>query len=214
MFYYEVRINNGVEAFGVDSKTITVSEVTRNVDEKALAREVSHFNPLVPEHVVGGVMQSEAEAWVHFLAQGNAIQVKAGNDVIMRIYADVKIKGGNINLARAREIMPDEVVTEQDMVDHAGELVSRAGLEVKAHVEVEKKFTDLLIDASSGFERVAIVERPRIMRKESTGDSTPGGGSGTTPGGGSGTTPGGGSGGDSGGGSGGGGNDDNPDGIE
>ncbi len=206
MFYYEIRINNGVEAFGVESKTITVSEVTRNVDEKALAREVSHYNPLVPEHVVGGIRQSEAEAWVHFMAQGNAIQVKIGNDVIMRIYADVKIKGGNINLTRAREIMPDDVQTEEDMVEHAGELVARAGLEVKAHVEVEKKFTDLLIDASSGFERVAIVERPRIMRKDSTEGTTPGG---TTPGGGGGTTPGGG-----GGDTGGGGGDDGPDGIE
>ena len=206
MIFYDIFINNGVEAFGTDSKTITVNENTRRADEKALAREVSHENPLVPEYVVGGVIQSETNAWVNLLAQGFVIQLKAGNDVIMRLYADVKLKGGNINLARARELMPDVVQTEQDMVEHAGELVARAGLEIRAHAEVEQKFTDLILDASSGVERVNIVERPRIMRKESTGDSTPGGGGGTTPGGGSG--------GDSGGGSGGGGNDDNPDGIE
>ena len=206
MLYYDIFINNGVEAFGTDSKTITVNENTRRIDAKALAREVSHENPLVTLPVAESVLMSEAKAWVNFLAQGNVLQIKAGNDVIMRLYADIKVKGGSINLARARQLMPDEVVTEQDMVDHAAELVARAGLEIRAHAEVEQKFTDLVRAAYDGTERLDIIERPRLMRKESTGDSTPGGGGGTTPGGGSG--------GDSGGGSGGGGNDDNPDGIE
>lgn len=198
MIFYDIFINNGVEAFGTDSKTITVNENTRRADDKALAREVSHENPLVPEYVAGGVIQSETNAWVNLIAQGFAIQLKAGNDVIMRLYADVKIKGGNINLARARELMPDDIQTEEDMVAHAGDLVARAGLEIKAHAEVEQKFTDLVLEASSGVERVGIIERPRIMRKDTTEGTTPGG---TTPGGsggsggsdnGGGTTPGGG----------------------
>jgi uncharacterized membrane protein YgcG len=198
MIFYDIFINNGVEAFGTDSKTITVNENTRRVDEKALAREVSHENPLVTEPVAEAVIHSEAKAWVNFLAQGNVIQIKAGNDVIMRLYADVKVKGGSINLARARELMPEEVHTEQDMVDHAAELVARAGLEIRAHAEVEQKFTDLVRAAYGGTERIAILERPRLMRKDSTGTETPGG---TTPGGGGGDT-------------GGGGGDDGPDGIE
>ena len=115
MIYYDVFINNGVEAFGTDSKTITVNENLRKADDKALIREVTHENPLVTEPVAETVMRSEARAWVNFIAQGNVIQIKVGNDVILRLYADVKVKGGSINLARARELMPEEVHTEQDI---------------------------------------------------------------------------------------------------
>lgn len=222
MFYYNININNGVEAFGRTSKTITVSEVTRNADMKALAREINHANMLIPDQVAESVIQNFADAAISLMSQGFAIQLKSSNDVILRLYADVKLKGGNINLTRARELMPGVVETEQDMVDHAGELVGRAGLVIKAHAEVEQKFTELVNFASSGVDRLDIVEKPCIMRKDEN-TPTPSGG-GTTPGGsgdngggnGGGSTPGGsgGNGGDNGGGDNGGGGDDNPDGVE
>ena len=39
MFHYRVCLNNGIEAFGVNEKTITANEVVETVDEQALARE-------------------------------------------------------------------------------------------------------------------------------------------------------------------------------
>ena len=44
------------------------------------------------------------------MAMGFAIQFKNGQDVLMRIYPDVHLKGGNINLERAKQLNPE--VTE------------------------------------------------------------------------------------------------------
>ena len=48
MFSYNIYINNGVEAFGTEGKTITVNEVVQTADIKALAREIHHENMLMP----------------------------------------------------------------------------------------------------------------------------------------------------------------------
>ena len=43
------------------------------------------------------------------MAMGFAIQFKNGQDVLMRIYPDVHLKGGNINLERAKQLNSDYV---------------------------------------------------------------------------------------------------------
>ena len=177
MFYYDIWINNGVEAFGTEGKTITVNEVLRTADIKALAREIAHENALIPAQVAENVLQNFAKAACNLMSQGNAIQFKTGNDVAMRIYPDIKIKGGNINLARAKELMPDEVTDEASMVAHAGELVNRAGIVVRAYAECQQKFTEMLKQESSGIELNNIVEKAKISRtgeenEESEEDNT------------------------------------------
>ena len=171
MFYYNICINNGVEAFGTEGKTITVNEVLQTVDIKALAREIHHENMLIPEQVAVSVLQNFTKAAVNLMSQGFAIQFLSGNDVAMRIYPDIHVKGGNINLARAQELIPG---TTEITAENAGDLVSRAGVTVRAKAECEQKFTEMLMAESSG------IQRPE---GEGTDPETPGtsGGGGVTP---------------------------------
>ena len=182
MFYYNICINNGVEAFGTEGKTITVNEVLQTVDIKALAREIHHENMLIPEQVAVSVLQNFTKAAVNLMSQGFAIQFLSGNDVAMRIYPDIHVKGGNINLARAQELIPG---TTEITAENAGDLVSRAGVTVRAKAECEQKFTEMLMAESSGIQRKEIIEKARVVRKDSNGgspspDSTEG--EGTDPG--------------------------------
>ena len=196
MFNYNIQINNGVQAFGKMDKTITVNEVVQTADLKALAREINHENMLIPVQV--------AESVLDLMSQGFAIQFKSGDDVIMRIYPDMHVKGGNINLQRAQELIPG---TTEITKENAGELVSRAGVTVRAYAECGRKFTEQLLAMSSGIQRNDIIEKDCIMMNGSGGTtpSDPGTGGGTTPetsdpgtgGGGSNDNPGGGSGGGS-----------------
>ena len=171
MLNYNICINNGVEAFGTESKTITVNEVLQTADIKALAREIHHENMLIPEQVAESVLQNFAKAAVNLMTQGFAIQFKSNDDVIMRIYPDMHVKGGNINLTRAKELMPDKVHDEADMVKYAGDLVSKAGVTVRTRAECEQKFTDMLKEESSGIQRKDIVEKDRLMLNGEAGNN-------------------------------------------
>lgn len=202
MFNYNIQINNGVQAFGKMDKTITVNEVVQTADLKALAREINHENMLIPVQVAESVLENFTKAAINLMSQGFAIQFKSGDDVIMRIYPDMHVKGGNINLQRAQELIPG---TTEITKENAGELVSRAGVTVRAYAECGRKFTEQLLAMSSGIQRNDIIEKDCIMMNGS-GGTTPsdsGTGGGTTP-----ETPdpgtGGGGSGDNGGGSGGG----------
>ena len=84
----------------------------------------------------------------------------------MRIYPDIHVKGGNINLARAQELIPG---TTEITAENAGDLVSRAGVTVRAKAECEQKFTEMLMAESSGIQRKNIVEKARVVRKNSEG---------------------------------------------
>lgn len=172
---YQAQLNLGVEAFGSE-KSITANEVVETVDIKALAREIHHQNELIPEQVANAVLENFAQAAVELMAMGFAIQFKRGNDVFMRIYPDIHVKGGNINLARARQLMPE---TTDLTLDNAGTLIDKAGgVTVRVRAEVEKKFTDLLLQEGITIERKGVVEKAYVERKATDGDDT-GGGSGT-----------------------------------
>ena len=131
MFNYNICINNGVEAFGTEGKTITVNEVVQTADIKALAREIHHENMLIPEQVAESVLQNFAKAAANLMAQGFAIQFKSGDDVLMRIYPDIHIKGGNINLARAKAECESKFT---ELLLAQGASVERKGVVEKAYV--------------------------------------------------------------------------------
>lgn len=175
MIQYIVSLNNGIEAFGVDQKTITANEEVQTADEQALAREIAHENPLIPEQVATAVLQNFCKAAANLMSMGFAIQLKNGKDVAMRIYPDIHVKGGNINLTRAKELDPS--VTELTL-ENAGELVSKAGVTVRAKAECEQKFTDLLLSIGASVQRKNVVEKAKVARVNGEGGSeTPGGGS-------------------------------------
>ena len=202
MIDYNVYLNNGVEAFGVDFKTITAVESVKTADEEALAREISHENPLIPPQVAKAVLENFCKATAQLMSMGCAIQLKHGNDVAMRIYPDVHIKGGNINLTRAQEL--DPTVTELTL-ENAGDLASKAGIDLSVRAVCQPKFSELLKSMGVSVQRKDVIERDKILRVDDTNETpAPGGngGGGNTSGGdngggdnGGGTTPPGGGGG-------------------
>lgn len=174
MIKYQVNFNQGTEAFNA-GKTITANEIVETADEKALAREIHHLNQLIPEQVAEAVLANFCAAAAQLMAMGYAVVLKNGNDDAMRIYPDIKIKGGNINLARAKELDPS--VSELKM-ENAGDLALKAGVTVRAKAECEAKFTELLLAQGASVERKAVVEKAFVARKGSQGGSA-GGGTGT-----------------------------------
>ena len=168
---YEISLNQGNEVLG-SGKTITANEIVETADEKALAREIHHLNQLIPEQVAEAVLANFCQAAAQLMAMGYAVTLKNGNDVALRIYPDIKIKGGNINLARAKELDPS--VSELSMAN-AGDLALKAGVTVRAKAECEAKFTELLLAQGASVERKAVVEKAFVARKGSQGGSAGGG---------------------------------------
>lgn len=171
MIEYVGQINLANENFGQTEKTITANEVVRTADTKALAREIHHQNQLIPESVAETVLQCFCQAAVEKMSEGFAIQLLNGNDVAMRIFPDLHIKGGNINLKRAKELMPDDVTDEQSMVDHAGDLIDRAGVKVSVRAVVQQKFTDLLDKEGYQLKRTGIVTKQYNPAEEDGGST-------------------------------------------
>ena len=168
MIQYEVQLNQGNEVLN-SGKTITANEVLLTCDEKALAREIHHQNALIPEDVAASVLGYFGKAAAQLMAMGFAIQFKNGQDVLMRIYPDVHLKGGNINLERAKQLNPE--VTDLTL-ENAGELATQVGVKVRVRCETEAKFTELLDSEGFSVERKAVKEVAYVAKKDSDGDNT------------------------------------------
>ena len=161
MIEYKGQLNLGNEALGTE-KTITANEVVRTADTKALAREIHHQNTLIPEQVASAVLENFCAAACELMAMGFAVQLNNGNDVAMRIFPDVHIKGGNINLKRAKEL--DTSVTELTL-ENAGDLIDKAGgVTVKVRAVVQQKFTDLLTQQDVKVQRVGVGEAAYVEK--------------------------------------------------
>ena len=175
MIQYEVQLNHGNEALQ-SGKTITANEVLLTADEKALAREIHHQNALIPEDVAASVLAYFGKAAAQLMAMGFAVQMKNGNDVLMRIYPDVHLSGGNINLERAKQLIPG---TTELTLDNAGELATKAGVTVRVRCEAEAKFSELLKSEGFTVERKGVKEVAYVAK----GEGSEGGESGTQGGG-------------------------------
>lgn len=167
MIEYKGQLNEGVEAFGSE-KTITANEVLRTCDTKALAREIHHQNTLIPEQVAEAVLENFCKAAVEKMAEGFSIQLNSGGEVAIRIFPDIHIKGGNINLTRAKEL--DPTVTELT-ADNAGDLIDKAGgVTCRVRATCMQKFTDLLEKEDYQLKRVGIETKPYVERKNGNDD--------------------------------------------
>ena len=171
MIKYQVSLNKGVEAFGT-GPSITANEIVDTADASALAREIHHLNSLIPEQVAEAVLQNFCEAAANLMAMGYAVVLRSGADAAIRIYPDVHVKGGNINLDRAKQLIPGTVALS---LDNAGELVTKAGVTVRAKAECEPKFNDLLTKAEVRLERKEVVEKAFVKRANASDDSSVGG---------------------------------------
>lgn len=167
MIDYKAQLNLGNEAFGTE-KTITANEVLRTAETDALAREIAHQNPLIPEQVAEAVLQNFCKAACELMAMGFAIQLRNGDDVAIRILPDIHVKGGNINLARAKKL--DPTVTELTL-ENAGDLIDKAGgVTCRVRAIVQQKFTDLLNLEGVKVKRTGVVEVPYVQRKSEDGE--------------------------------------------
>ena len=172
MIEYKGQLNEGNEALGTD-KTITANEVLRTCDTKALAREIHHQNTLIPEQVAEAVLENFCKAAVEKMAEGFAIQLNSGSEVAIRIFPDIHIKGGNINLTRAKEL--DPTITELT-AENAGELIDRAGgVTCRVRATCMQKFTDLLEKEDYQLKRIGIETKPYVARTNGDGGDNGGG---------------------------------------
>ena len=178
MIEYKGQLNMGNEAFGTE-KTITANESLRTCDTKALAREIAHAShDLIPEQVAAMVLENFCKAAAEKMAEGFAIQLNNGSDVAIRIFPDIHVKGGNINLARAKEL--DPTVTELT-VENAGDLIDRAGgVTCRVRATCMQKFTDLLDKEEYQVKRTGIEVKAYVERVggDDDGDENQGGGNG------------------------------------
>ncbi len=169
---YQIQVNNGNANLGVTQKTITANEVTDVVDQKFMAHYIHLHNGLIPEDVAAQVLGMFGECAAELMAQGHAIHLKREQDVLIRMYGDIHVKGGSINLERARELMQNPALTEQEMVELAGELVSRAGVTVRARCEAEQKLTDLLKRQDAPVQRVDGIKEVAFVPASGTGSGS------------------------------------------
>ena len=183
MVEYNVFINNGNEAFGTTGKTLSVEEKPRTVSVDFLADAIHSQNELIPKGLTKQVLDIFGQVASRLMAEGLALQFQNEGDVLLRMYADAKIKGGNINLARARELTGNPNLTEEEMVERAGEIVNLAGVQLRAYAEVQQKFNELMLSFKPQPENKGVVERARIERKDGNGGEESGN-NGTNPAGG------------------------------
>ena len=172
MIEYKGQLNLGNEALGTE-KTITANEDVRTCDLKALAREIHHQNSLIPEDVAASVLGYFCVAAVQKMAEGFAVQLTNGDEVAIRIFPDIHIKGGNINLTRAKELDPE--VTDITLDNISGIVQKAGGVTLRAKAEVEKPLTDALKKQEVSLHLNEKKEIPRLDRTEG-GSNTPGGG--------------------------------------
>lgn len=169
MIEYKGQLNLGNEAFGTE-KTITANESLRTCDAKALAREIAHQNRLIPEDVAAAVLGYFCKAAVEKMSEGFAIQLYNGQDVALRIFPDIHVKGGNINLSRAKQLDPS--VTELT-AENAGALIDKAGgVTVRVRSTCMSKFTELLESEDFSVQRTGIDVVPYVARKSDDDDDT------------------------------------------
>ena len=178
MIEYKGQLNMGNEALGTE-KTITANESLRTCDTKALAREIAHAShDLIPEQVAAMVLENFCKAAAEKMAEGFAIQLNNGQDVAIRIFPDIHVKGGNINLARAKEL--DPTVTELT-AENAGDLIDKAGgVTCRVRATCMQKFTDLLEKEEYQVKRTGIEVKAYVERigGDDDGDEGQGGGNG------------------------------------
>ena len=169
MIKYDVKLNNGVEAFGTTEKTLTACEHVENVDAKFMAHHMHLHNALIPEDVATAVLNAFCESAAELMGQGHAVVLTSKGKAALRLYPDIHVKGGNINLARAQELM--EGVTELTL-DNATELVQRAGLTLRAKAECEPAMGVLLDQSKSGLTLNEVVNVPYVHRTASPATPT------------------------------------------
>ena len=170
---YKAQLNLGNEALGTE-KSVTANEDTKTCELRHLAQEIHHQNQLIPEDVAAAVLGYFCKAAVMKMTEGFAVQLTSEGKVALRLIPDIHVKGGSINLARAKQL--DPTVTELTE-ENAGDLIDKAGgVTLKVRAIAQQPFTDLLNDQKPRVERSGVVTAAYVAKKDGTGDNTGEGG--------------------------------------
>ena len=179
---YKAQLNQGNANIGSE-KSVSANEDLLACDEKALAREISHqSHGLITEDVAALVLSHFAKAAAEKMSEGFRIQFHVDGKAAMIIFPDIHVKGGNINLARAKEL--DPTVTELT-VENAPALIDKAGgVTCRVRCTAMQPFTDLLEKVEYTLERTGTVEAPYVNASNSGDDNGDDNGGGSDQGGG------------------------------
>lgn len=180
MVKYTLNLNNGNEAFNT-GKSITANEAVETCDAAELAREIAHYAEVVNERTCKFVLDNLLAACVQKMSEGKAVVLTLDGKAALRIYPDVHLKAGSINLAKAQEL--DPTVTDLTM-ENISDLATKAGgVVLRAKAEVEQPMTDALLKMDASVRLEGKKEIARVLRKENQGNQG-GNGGGSNPGGG------------------------------
>lgn len=170
---YKIFLNHGNENIGFEGDSISVQEVKTAISNDFVAKYIHNKNPLYSIEVMASAIEVLCNGLADLMAEGFDIQLTSKNNVCVRFYPDVKIKGGNINLDRAQELIPG---TTELTKENAAELVRAAGLIVRAKAEVEQKLTEMMRaskpNAKIPLDLDEIKEVDKIIKNTSTGTDT------------------------------------------
>ncbi len=175
MIDINIYVNQGVEAFGTTGRTLTVNELPKEVSLDFVAEELHHKMRHLEKDDITMVLSRFLDVAARMMAEGFGIQYTNTKEaVMMRLYTDARLDlpTKSINLQKAQELMPDVVHTEQDMVDHASELVAMVGVRLRPYVEVKQKFHELLADYKPKYHVKDTVERAYVEKKDGSGSGS------------------------------------------
>ena len=101
MIEYDIKINEGNDVLGM-GKTITLKKSIKKTSDQFLMQSIYYKNRLIPQQVVEDVLDSWFAAAIDQLENGCSVSLKYKGNTMIRISPEVCIKGGNINLKRAK----------------------------------------------------------------------------------------------------------------
>jgi hypothetical protein len=173
-----ISINNGNEAFGTTGKTLTLNERPKEISLDFVAEELHHKMRHFEKEDIQQVLSGFIDVAARLMAEGFGIQyTNTKDDVMLRLYTDARLACQNINLAKARELLQEPTLTEEQMVERAGELVQLAGVKLRPYVEVQQKFHEKLQEYKPKYQVKDVKEVAYVPKKDGTGANTNTGGS-------------------------------------
>ena len=174
MVRYNLNLNLGNEAFQT-GKTITATEVVETCDSAELSREIQHLAEVVNARTAKFVLDNTLAAVLQKLSEGKAVVFTLDGKAALRIYPDVHLKAGSINLAKAREL--DPTVTDLTLENISAIAQKAGGVVVRAKAECEQVLTDRLRAAEGlSLHMESKVEKPYVARVSSNGNGGSNGG--------------------------------------
>ena len=164
---YIGKLNQGNEALQIGQSLSVEEKPIGTASPKQLAEHIHMMNGLIPTDVAEAVINLFGDVAIHFIAQGYRVPFNGRGYTLGSIYADVKLKK-NLSLEDVKAIDPSITTLT---LENCGKFINPADIVVRAKFETEDKFNERLREEIEGIERVEIVEKAYVPRKENAGEN-------------------------------------------